>query len=88
MEEVDKERILFCDKKAIQDECSYQGKRVLAPTELCTDYSEYGILITSSQFGSRIQMELENMGISRRRIECNTVSFWEAQAENDVHSGG
>lgn len=88
LEEVDKERILFCDKKAIQDECSYQGKRVLAPTELCTDYSEYGILITSSQFGSRIQMELENMGISRRRIECNTVSFWEAQAENDVHSGG
>lgn len=74
---IDTEKILFCDRKAIQCEYIYQGKKVLSPLELCNAYLDYGILITSSQFGFTIQMELENMGISKERIICNTVPLWE-----------
>lgn len=78
LEEADQEKILFCDRKALQGECIFHGKKVLAPCELCNRYYDYKILITSSKFGSRIQLELEDMGISQKRIERNMIRLWEA----------
>ena len=78
LDEADKEKILFCDRKAIQDRYIYQGKSVLTPMELRSTYRDYMILITSSWYGLRIQMELENMGICQNRIERNTVPLGKA----------
>lgn len=76
LSEVEKERLLYCDRKALQGVCTYQGKRVLAPYELCEDYDDYMILITSSMFVTSICWELEDMGINPERIICNYDRLW------------
>ena len=76
LNEAEQDRLLFCDKKAEQGTCTYRGKKVLSPRELCEDYKDYGILITSSMFSTSIRWELEDMGICPDRIICNTVCLW------------
>ena len=76
LDEADREKILFCDQRALQSDCVYRGKKVLTPQELYDNYHDYEILVTSSQFQLEIQGELENMGIDRNRIRCNTVQLW------------
>lgn len=76
LNEAEKDRLLYCDRKALRGTCTYQGKRVLAPLELCEDYKDYMILITSSMFATSIRWELEDMGINPRRIICNYNRFW------------
>lgn len=71
LNEAEKDRLLYCDRKALQGICTYQGKRVLAPQELCGNYKNYMILITSSLFATSIRWELEDMGIEPERIICN-----------------
>lgn len=77
LDKTDQDKVLFCDRKAVQSQCIYQGKKVIAPWELRNAYCDYGILVTSSQYGHKIQMELQNMGINQERIICNTVQLWE-----------
>lgn len=76
LDEAEKDRLLYCDRKASQDMCVYQGKRVLAPQELCEDFKDYMILITSSMFVTSIRWELEDMGINPERIICNYDRLW------------
>lgn len=76
LNDAEKDRLLYCDRKAIQGTCTYQGKKVLAPLELCEEYKDYMILITSSMFVTSIRWELEDMGIAPERIICNYERFW------------
>lgn len=76
LDNTDREKIIFCDQRASRNECVYQGKKVLTPQELQDGYHDYKILVTSSQFYQSIQRELENRGIDRNRIRCNTVPLW------------
>lgn len=80
LHESSKGKILFCDKKALHGECLYQGKGVMTPKELADRYSDYGILITPSKFCLEIQKELVSMGISQKRMICNTFPLWEDDA--------
>ncbi len=76
LDEPDREKILFCDQKALQEECIFYGKRVFIPQDLRHNYYDYKILVTSSCFYKEIQRELENIGVDQKRIECNTVQLW------------
>lgn len=76
LDEVDRRKILFCDQKASEEECTFQGKRVITPQNFRDNYRDYKILVTSSRFYNEIQRELESMGIKRDQIVCNTVQLW------------
>ena len=69
--------ILFCDKKADYEVTIFHGKKVIAPKDLCENYKDYIILVTSSMYYESIQYQLENLGISPNRIVCNKVQLWE-----------
>lgn len=74
----DKPEILFCDLKAIYKELTFQGQKVIAPTELNGQYNSYKILITSSKYYDIIQDQLEHLfGIDSERIVCNINQLWE-----------
>lgn len=68
--------LIFCDKKAANEELFFHGKKVISQKELGRDYREYNILVTSSKYYKVIRKQLEEMGIARDRIICNTVPLW------------
>lgn len=74
--ESEQDRLLYSDKKAAHSTYIYRGKKVIAPSELCGEYREYMILITSSMYAISIQWELEDMGIDPERIIYNKECLW------------
>ena len=74
--ESEQDRLLYSDKKAAHSTYIYREKKVIAPSELCGEYREYMILITSSMYAISIQWELEDMGIDPERIIYNKECLW------------
>jgi hypothetical protein len=69
-------KLLFSDKRALKEDYKVLEKDVISPAKLSTEYKDYKILITSSQFYRIMQHELEVIGVEPHRIECNRVKFW------------
>ena len=67
----DCKKIIFCDKKASENKCVFQGREVISPTELYRGYSDYNILITSHLYCKEIYFDLRHHGINRNKIWCN-----------------
>lgn len=80
LDQQDRIRIEFCDKKAEMDTVYFNGKRVVAPKELREKYADYFILIGSTSYGRQIYRELIHMGINEERIHANMLAakFWQA----------
>lgn len=76
----DRARIEFCDKKAEKNTMYFKGKKVVAPKELQKNYADYFILIGSTSYGRQIYRELIHMGISENRIHANMLAakYWYA----------
>lgn len=70
-------RLVVCDKKAEKGKCLFHGKEVIKPRELCTKYSEYEVLVTSSRYYREIIEDLNAMGINAGRIKYNMVQLWD-----------
>lgn len=77
VEERIKDRLLYSDKKAGSESYVFQGKKVIAPKELCSGYKDYNILVTSSLYRQNIEYEFENMGIDPARVYYNSAAFAE-----------
>lgn len=77
LDETEQLEIWFCDQKAEYQEILFHGKKVLAPQELCKNFYDYIILVTSSLYYKVIQNQLEAMGIRSDRIVCNQFQLWE-----------
>lgn len=76
--DVDNSRLIFADRKALYQDVTFRGKKVIAPTELNGKYGSYKILITSSKYYCDIQTELKHLfDINSERIICNTYQLWE-----------
>lgn len=76
LDESVRSRLVFCDRKAENEPYYFYGCPVVGPQELCTKYSDYEILIISSQFYREIYEELDNRGIALNRVFCNTIPLW------------
>lgn len=76
LDEEERERLLFSDLKAEYTEMLFLDKPVIAPRELIGKYSDYKVLVTSSQFHEAIQQRLEDMGVTKDRIICNKFQLW------------
>lgn len=77
LDEALQSRLVLCDKRAENGIYLFCGKQVIRPKELCKQYSEYEILVTSSKYYKEIIMELSDMGIHMGRINYNTMRLWE-----------
>lgn len=74
----DRPEIIFCDLKAVYKEITFQGEKVISPTELNGQYNSYKILITPSRYYGTIRNQLEHLfEIDPDRITCNTYQLWE-----------
>lgn len=76
LDETEQLEIWFCDQKAEYQEMFFHGKKVLAPRDLCENFYDYIILVTSSLYHKVIQNQLEVLGISSNRIVCNKFQLW------------
>ncbi len=72
----EKEKIIFVDKKAEESQILFMGKEVLAPSELKENYLECDILILSLKYYREIYFECINMGIEKRRIKYNPYNLY------------
>ena len=79
LNESEQSEIMFCDKKAEYEVTVFRGKKVLAPRDLCKNYKDYMILVTSSMYYDIIQHQLEELSISPNKIVCNKVQLWEEE---------
>lgn len=75
LEENEKSRLLYSDKKAASQPYFFLEKRVISPEELCTAYRDYNILITSSLYRLEIENEFIQMGIAPYRVFYNKWGF-------------
>ncbi len=75
LDQTDRDRILFADKKALDDNFTFYGKRVMSTTEVAEASCEYPVLITSSYYFREIEQELLAAGIDKSRIMVNTHGF-------------
>lgn len=75
VEERIKDRLLYSDKKAGSGPYVFQGKSVIAPKELCNDYKDYNILVTSGINRRNIEYEFKDMGIDPSRVYYSSVEF-------------
>ncbi len=74
MEKMDSQmcgKIVFCDKKAQEQEYIFAGKKVISPEELYENYRDYNILVTSDIYGKEIYVELRHHGIDADNIWCS-----------------
>ncbi len=69
----EKEKLLFCDKRATKNEYEFQGLPVISPKRMIQEYGTAGIVITSSLYGEEIESELKGMGIAPERMYRNRV---------------
>lgn len=77
---IDRPEVIFCDLKATYKDIDFQGKKVIAPTELNGQYGSYKILVTSSMYYSCIRDQLEHLfEIDSDRIICNVYQLWEGE---------
>lgn len=76
LDEKEQSGLIFSDLKAEYAEMFFHGRKVIAPGELCEKFRDYRILITSSQFYETMQRKLEDMGVAKDRIICNTYQLW------------
>lgn len=74
-----KSQFLYSDKKAESEQYEFFGKKVIAPSELCKDYKDYNILVTSSLYGLNIKNEFDKMGIDPSRVFYNKqgLEIWD-----------
>lgn len=75
LDQADMEKIIFGDKKALEKEIFFNGKRVVTVHEIAEKFYKYPILITPSSFFQEIEKELLVAGISKSRIKFNTFGF-------------
>lgn len=75
LDESEKTRILYSDKRAEIQSYVYAGKKVIAPKELCSIYNDYSILVTSSRYRAEIKKEFSAMGIVPDRVFYNKAEF-------------
>lgn len=79
--QTDADNLLFCDKKALEQNIFFYGKKVITMHEMAEVYCEYPILISSSYFSKEIEKELLAAGISKNRIKANTFGFGQSIVE-------
>lgn len=72
----DKEKIILCDKRAVTEKMVIGDRQVYEPSALIQKFSDFPVVITSTQFGKEIYMELMQMGIISTHIIQNLYSFW------------
>lgn len=77
LNEDEKEKIVFCDKRAEAEEYFVEGKEVYEPATLLNKFVSYPVLVTSTQYGSQIRDELYTIGVSFFRVIQNTYSFYQ-----------
>lgn len=78
LNEDEKEKIVFCDKRAEAEEYFFiEGKKVYEPATLLNKFVSYPVLVTSTQYGSQIRAELHTIGVSVLRIIQNMYSFYQ-----------
>lgn len=65
--EEDREKIIFCDKKAKKEKLFFKGVRVIDPEKL-RDHKSVPIIISSTLFGAEIKQELLKSGIHEKDI--------------------
>lgn len=70
LSERDREKLIFCDKRASSETYSYQGKKVLSPDKILTEYKENRILVSTRKFGREIRWELLLGDIPKDNIMC------------------
>lgn len=73
MEKMDSQtcgKLVFCDKKAREQDYIFAGKKVITPEKLYENYWDYNILITSDIYGKEIYVELRHHGIGADKIWC------------------
>lgn len=72
----DKEKVIFCDKRARKEQYYVEGKNVYAPETLMKQFDDLPILITSTQFGRQICSDLRAIRVPSVRMIQNLHSFW------------
>ena len=70
-----KEKLLYSDKRALEEVVFFEGKQVINPEELCQKYKDYHILVTASGFLTIIKNQFEKMGIDPSRVYYNQAGF-------------
>ena len=70
-----KSQFLYSDKRAEAEQYEFLGKKVIAPSELCKNYKDYNILVTSSLYRQNIKNEFDRMGIDPARVFYNEARF-------------
>lgn len=76
LDEEEQSGLIFSDLKAEYTEMFFHDRRVVAPGELLEKFTDYRILITSSQYYETMQRKLEDLGVMSDRIVCNKYQLW------------
>lgn len=71
--------LLFCDMIAVYRDTVFHGSKVIAPEELCRNYGDYKILVTSSGYYKNIHRQLTELGVDSDRIVCNMFQLWKEE---------
>lgn len=77
LEEKERRKLLFCDKKAEKGEFYFEGIPVIAPEMLFRKYRNQGIYITTTEYAEEIFEELMDGGITYNNIFCNPYPWFE-----------
>ena len=75
LNQTDIDKILFGDIRALNENITFYGKKVITLHEMVEEFCEYPILITSSYYAQEIEEELLEAGINKDRIKANTFEF-------------
>ena len=75
LDQTDIDKIVFGDIKALNENITFYGKKVITLHEMVEEFCGYPILITSSYYAQEIEEELLEAGINKDRIKANTFEF-------------
>jgi len=69
------DNLTYCSRSAQKQGSYFQGKRVISPDKLLSDYIDYTIIVTSTDYGAEIFEDFSKMGINMDRCFFNTANF-------------
>lgn len=67
VQEENRKKIIFCDKRAKTEEILFKGIEVISPDKLC-DYKDTPIIVSSTLYGKEIEIELLQLGFNKKNI--------------------
>lgn len=76
LENEDKEKIVFVDKRAEISDIIFMGKKVIPPDRLAELYSDYHIIILSSRYCREIYFKCMDLGFAKEQIKYNPYNLY------------